>query len=764
MPALSEVAHAEWILNSALQCMLILLVGSLFLRLFRRGGAPLRSAISLMTMLVVITLPFLSPTLEDWGLVPFHASLPVTIGAAGGSGSTSIEIATEIPSGESQQEEAAHRPIFSLTSLRSFFSGYGLIKVINMMGLIWGLGCLVLGLRFVFGLLVVRRMKRGSTPVKDTRVPAILESAEKTFGRFIRTKILAAPHIDSPMAVGFFRPIILLPEGLLAGLKEADVRSILFHELSHIFHWDQLTGVVQRLMTGLIWWNPLVYGLSSAFSRAREEISDTHVLLANDSEEYAEFLINLAEHSSSIRRLPVVIAMASPHIPLKDRVKIILSKERTMETNLNKPAALAIALVAFLLVGGITGYRLTFAAPEAAAPAETAMFKFPSDFDMPGIQEKDWRNPKQIKIVQPKYPLEAKEKGIEGTIAVEAVIDTNGRITEARVIHGAHDLLDKAALEAVKQWTYEPMEIEGKPVRSVMTVVCRFSLDENHPSVSVMSAEIGQEKEKPPIRALGDIKPPRLIKTVKPVYPQEAKDEGIEGVVIVEAETDIYGRVKRVKVLRSIPALDHAAIDAVKQWVYEPMIVNGEPREVIFTVTVQFQKDEKKDKVSGVAGGLQGGVADGVEGKMGSGVTGEVSLGVEVDVGVEGGVKGGVEGKITRGVEVAARIAVTSGTAAGSSKPPVRVEHDIKPPKQIRMVQPVYPEEAKKDGVEGVVILEVTTDIYGRVKRVKVLRSIPALDQAAIDAVNQWVYEPMLIDGEPRESIFTVTCRFQKDK
>ena len=109
MPALSEVAHAEWILNSALQCILILLVGSLFLRLFRRGGAPLRSAISLMTMLVVITLPFLSPTLEDWGLVPFHASLPVTIGAAGGSGSTSIEIATEIPSGESQQEEAAHR-------------------------------------------------------------------------------------------------------------------------------------------------------------------------------------------------------------------------------------------------------------------------------------------------------------------------------------------------------------------------------------------------------------------------------------------------------------------------------------------------------------------------------------------------------------------------------------------------------------------------------------------------------------------------------
>ncbi len=596
MPALSDVAHAGWILNSALQCMLILLAGRLFLYLFRHRGAPLRSAISLMTMLVLITLPFLSPTLDDWGLVPFHATLPVTIGASGGSASTSIQISTEMPAEGSPRGTEARRWKYGIPYLESFLSGPILVKVVNLLGLIWGLGCAVLGLRFVFGLLAVRGMKRDSFPVDDPRIPAILESAEKTFGRSIRTKILASPHIDSPMAVGFFRPVILLPEGLLAGLRDADVRSILFHELSHILHWDQLTGIIQRLMTGLIWWNPMAYGLSSAFSRAREEISDTHVLLANNSEEYAECLINLAEHSSFIRRLPVVIAMASPHIPLKDRVKTILSKERTMETHLNKPAMLVIALIAFLLVGGIAGYRLTFAAPEELTLAETPAFQFPSDSDMTGIQEKDWKNPKLIKLVQPEYPLVAKEKGIAGTVAVEAVIDTNGRITEARVIHSAHDLLDKAALEAVKQWTYEPMEINGTPVRSMMTVVCRFNLDENHPPVSIMSAVGEDEKEKPPIRALGAIKPPKVIKLVQPEYPDKAKEAGIQGVVIVEATTDIYGRVKEVKVLRSIPALDQAAIDAVYQWVYEPTIVNGELREVIFTVTVRFQKDEKKDQ------------------------------------------------------------------------------------------------------------------------------------------------------------------------
>jgi protein TonB len=62
----------------------------------------------------------------------------------------------------------------------------------------------------------------------------------------------------------------------------------------------------------------------------------------------------------------------------------------------------------------------------------------------------------------------------------------------------------------------------------------------------------------------------------------------VEGVVIIEAQTDMYGRVRDVKVLRSIPLLDQAAIDAVRQWVYEPMIINGRPRGVIFTVTVRF--------------------------------------------------------------------------------------------------------------------------------------------------------------------------------
>jgi protein TonB len=61
-----------------------------------------------------------------------------------------------------------------------------------------------------------------------------------------------------------------------------------------------------------------------------------------------------------------------------------------------------------------------------------------------------------------------------------------------------------------------------------------------------------------------------------------------QGTVILEATTDIYGRVVGVRVLRSLALLDAAAVEAVRQWVYEPLLLNGRPRPVTFTVTVRF--------------------------------------------------------------------------------------------------------------------------------------------------------------------------------
>jgi protein TonB len=96
------------------------------------------------------------------------------------------------------------------------------------------------------------------------------------------------------------------------------------------------------------------------------------------------------------------------------------------------------------------------------------------------------------------------------------------------------------------------------------------------------------EPVEPVVRAAGDIKPPKLVRRIEPDYPEIARQARVEGVVILEATTDVFGRVTGVRVLRSLPLLDEAAVNAVRQWVYEPMVINGRPRPVTFTVTVRF--------------------------------------------------------------------------------------------------------------------------------------------------------------------------------
>lgn len=195
------------------------------------------------------------------------------------------------------------------------------------------------------------------------------------------------------------------------------------------------------------------------------------------------------------------------------------------------------------------------------------------------------------------------------------------------------------------------------------------------------------------VRAVGEIKPPRLIKKVNPEYPAEARRKRIEGVVILEATTDKEGSVSDVRVLKSKDLLlDKAAMDAVRKWKYEPFYINGEPKGLIFTVTVQFRLKERETE--------------------------------EFDKG-----------------------AVVAG-------------EDI--PKLLEKVDPVYPEEARKALVQGVVVLRVRVNEEGLVEQTLVMKSESGLlNQPAIDAVKKWKYEPLLIEGKPTPVVFNVTVAFR---
>ena len=93
---------------------------------------------------------------------------------------------------------------------------------------------------------------------------------------------------------------------------------------------------------------------------------------------------------------------------------------------------------------------------------------------------------------------------------------------------------------------------------------------------------------------------------------------------------------------------------------------------------------------------------------------------------------------------------------------PVRVGGSVQEPKKIRDVKPVYPAIAAAAAVEGTVIIEAIVGVDGTVQNARVIRSIPLLDEGALEAVRQWQYTPTKLNGRPVEVLVTVSITFMR--
>lgn len=229
----------------------------------------------------------------------------------------------------------------------------------------------------------------------------------------------------------------------------------------------------------------------------------------------------------------------------------------------------------------ITGPRSRLAPPPPppppAPPAEVK--KRIEDFERDAVKAQGLiKPPKRIKAVPPAFPEKARQERVEGMVLLSVKVDKNGDVEDTLVLRSPSDLLEEAAIAAVKQWKYEPLILEGKSRKVVFTVTVRFKL---YPEI--------QDISEGAVVAGDDISPPELLKRVDPIYPEDARQNGIQGVVILNLRTDEEGRVTQVEVLKSVPELDRAAIEAVKQWRYAPFFRDGKPKPVVFTVTVRFR-------------------------------------------------------------------------------------------------------------------------------------------------------------------------------
>ena len=93
-----------------------------------------------------------------------------------------------------------------------------------------------------------------------------------------------------------------------------------------------------------------------------------------------------------------------------------------------------------------------------------------------------------------------------------------------------------------------------------------------------------------PVRVGGQVKPPRVIYSLQPEYPDIAKLTNVEGTVVLDAVIDTAGNVVNARVISGPALLRKPALDSVKQWKYEPSKLDGQPTSVEMVVSIQFKR------------------------------------------------------------------------------------------------------------------------------------------------------------------------------
>lgn len=191
------------------------------------------------------------------------------------------------------------------------------------------------------------------------------------------------------------------------------------------------------------------------------------------------------------------------------------------------------------------------------------------------------------KRVPANYPDEARAQFLQGRVMIKFQITESGDVESAEVVSGPildrKTALEKAALDAARQWKFEPYLRDNKPVSVTTTLPFDFNMEGQVPDWGTRAAP--ERRENP--SGQGPVQG-KIVHKVPPNYPQEAKLRHLTGPVLLDAQIGKDGNVCYLHVVQGYPVLAKAAIDAVRQWKYAPYILAGAPVEVNTQITVNF--------------------------------------------------------------------------------------------------------------------------------------------------------------------------------
>ena len=434
-------------------------------------------------------------------------------------------------------------------------------------------GVLAVAVRFMAGARRTSRMVRGARAAEWAQPAADALCGRLNLGREVR--VLESQSAGVPMMWGLLRPVVLLPKAAREWSVER-LEAVLLHELIHVRRRDLVSQAIAQAACCVYWFHPLVWWAAGRLRREREAACDDAVLaIGVAAPDYAGHLLELARALGRRNRLSEAPAMAGTS-DLEERVRGVLDVGRNRApVNRRLAATVAVLACALVLPVGLVTVRA-----QAPSGALNGIVEDASKARVPGsavsIRNLDGKNEEVARanpagefgfaaIPPGRYAVEVRARGF-------AVGKTEVKVERGRTVTALVTLPIGNVTEVVT--------VKG-------TAAATGSLA---PAVRPERAAVPAER----IRVGGNVQATRIVRQVRPVYPEALKSQGITGTVMLRAVISVTGEPLNVEVVNTAVnyGLAQAALEAVRQWRYQPSLLNGQPVEVPTTIQVVFELEK----------------------------------------------------------------------------------------------------------------------------------------------------------------------------
>jgi beta-lactamase regulating signal transducer with metallopeptidase domain len=184
----------------------------------------------------------------------------------------------------------------------------------------WLIGVALLSLRSAGGLLLLERQHRKESYALSSGVLATCQLVQRRLGVSRAVRYFQCQWLEAPSVMGWFRPVVLLPVTALSGLTEAQLETVIAHELAHIRRLDSFVNAFQIAVETLLFYHPAVWWLNKRIRAERENCcDDTAIALCGNAVDYARALVLMEEW-----RNPPALVLAANGGPLSARIRRLL--------------------------------------------------------------------------------------------------------------------------------------------------------------------------------------------------------------------------------------------------------------------------------------------------------------------------------------------------------------------------------------------------------------------------------------------------------